>query len=112
MSVTVVVSEDPAFVLTELLEPRYQPTGKGRLRQAASDDRDLLIEWVRGFRTDVAERESDPEVIMDQRLLAGLFWLWEDRKPVSMAAYTQPTESVVRIQAVYTPPAIRRRGYA
>lgn len=84
----------------------------GRLRKASPNDRDLVVAWVRGFYTDVGQGVRDFEAVVERRLAAGLFWLWEDGEPVSMAANSEPVEGVVRVQAVYTPPDRRNLGYA
>ena len=39
-------------------------------------------------------------------------YVWEDRVPVSMCQTTGATPHGIRIGAVYTPPELRRRGYA
>jgi GNAT superfamily N-acetyltransferase len=84
----------------------------GRLRQASLEDRDLVVAWMRGFYVDVGQRVRDFEPVAERRLAAGLFWIWEDGKPVSMAANSEPVDGVIRVQAVYTPPDRRNRGYA
>jgi predicted GNAT family acetyltransferase len=38
--------------------------------------------------------------------------LWEDPQPVSLAGFGGWTPTGVRIGPVYTPPELRRRGYA
>jgi predicted GNAT family acetyltransferase len=52
------------------------------------------------------------EVFVTRRLAAGDDWIWDDDGPVSMAARTEAVAGVSRIQAVNTPPGLRRRGYA
>jgi uncharacterized protein len=84
----------------------------GRLRKASPNDRDLVVAWMRGFYADVGQVVRDHEPVVERRLAAGLFWLWEDGEPVSMAANSEPVEGVLRMQAVYTPPDRRNRGYA
>jgi uncharacterized protein len=93
------------------------PSGvPGRLRAAETADRDLLVDWLRGFNTDAGGiGAGDPATIVDRRLPAGDFWIWDeggDRGPVSLAAHSEPVCSVRRIQAVYTPPDRRGHGYA
>lgn len=97
------------YELSEMPEPIAVG---GRLRRASLDDRDLVRSWMRSFYADVGETVLDPEPIVDQRLAAGRFWLWEDGDPVAMAANSEPIEGVCRIQAVYTPPERRMHGYA
>jgi predicted GNAT family acetyltransferase len=91
--------------------PRATAVG-GRMRRATLDDRDLVLAWTRSFFVDVGQDARDLEAVMERRLEAGYFWLWEDGGPASMAANSEPVEGVVRVQAVYTPPEKRKRGYA
>jgi GNAT superfamily N-acetyltransferase len=86
-------------------------TAKGHLRRAAAGDCELLLEWMHGFSDDVRERHM-PEEVLTRRVAAGQFWLWEDNGACSVAAHTVPVGGVTRVQAVYTPPARRGRGYA
>jgi predicted GNAT family acetyltransferase len=84
----------------------------GSLRKASANDSDLVISWMRGFYADVGQEVRGHESFVERRLAAGQFWLWEDGEPVSMAANSEPVEGVLRVQAVYTPPDRRNRGYA
>ena len=84
----------------------------GRLRKASLHDRDLVVAWMHGFYADVGQGVGDSESVVERRLAAGLFWLWEDGEPTSMVANAEPVEGVVRLQAVYTPPERRNHGYA
>jgi uncharacterized protein len=84
----------------------------GCLRKASANDRDLVVAWMRGFYVDVGQGVGNVEPVVERRLAAGHFWLWEDDEPTSMAANSEPVEDVVRVQAVYTPPDRRNRGYA
>src|SRR5690606_24020446 len=90
------------------------PTGvAGRLRPADPEDRDLLVDWLHGFDRDVGGiGVGDPAAVVDQRLPAGHFWIWDDGGPVSMAARSTPLCRITRIQAVYTPAGQRGYGYA
>jgi predicted GNAT family acetyltransferase len=90
----------------------------GRLRVATDADRSLVEAWLAGFQQDAAgDAHPDPARIRraTDRWLAGgsrTLYLWEDGQPVSMAGVAGPTPHGIRIGAVYTPPALRRRGYA
>jgi uncharacterized protein len=84
----------------------------GRMRKASLDDRDPVLAWTHNFFIDVGEDARDLEPMVERRLEASQFWLWEDGGPASMAANLEPVEGVVRLQAVYTPPEKRNRGYA
>jgi len=98
--------------LYEFLEVQGRAAIGGHLHKAVGDDRDLVVEWMRSFQADIGEPGSDPGPVVDTRLPAGRFWLWDDGEPVSLAANTEPVEGVVRVQAAYTPPERRNRGYA
>lgn len=84
---------------------------RGRLRAVESTDFELILEWMHGFGQDTGER-CLPEEGIRRRVASGQFWLWEDNGACSVAAHTAPVHGVTRIQAVYTPPALRDRGYA
>jgi predicted GNAT family acetyltransferase len=96
--------------LTRVIPPR--PAG-GKLRAAGPQDVDRLIEFRKGFLSDVGEtpdetgRPKMEAMIRDQRAV-----LWCDPNPVSCAACQGPTPNGIRIAFVYTPPQFRGRGYA
>jgi len=83
----------------------------GHLRRAEAADCQLILNWMRGFSEETGERHMLEEVLA-RRVAAGQFWLWQDNDACSVAAHTAPVGGVTRIQAVYTPPALRCRGYA
>jgi uncharacterized protein len=84
----------------------------GQLRQAASDDRALVVDWLRAFNAETEGHTSNPEPLVDRWLIAGQLWLWDNGKPMSMAVARQPVGGVSRLSGVYTPPENRRLGYA
>jgi hypothetical protein len=91
----------------------------GELREATIADRDLLIDWIHGFNEDAfpeghAERLHDPATLVDWRLGANgsPMYLWCTDRPVSMAGLSGGTPDGARVNAVYTPPELRRRGFA
>lgn len=100
------------------LERVVPPAGvAGQARLATLDDRDLLVEWVDAFLVEALERRSLEEaaILVDRSFRAGTrtWYLWEDGgRPVSVAASAGPTPNGIRIGPVYTPPALRRHGYA
>jgi GNAT superfamily N-acetyltransferase len=95
------------------------PSGvSGAARHAHPDDRDLLVDWLQAFQDEALAPESphvDLERMVEHRLAAttaGLV-LWEDEsQPVSMCGFGGRTPHGIRIGPVYTPPDLRRRGYA
>ncbi len=89
----------------------------GALGRASAADRDLLVDWLERFAAEAigpADR-AHLERTVDARLTgesAG-YHLWRvDGAPTCLAAFSGPTPNGIRIGPVYTPPALRRRGYA
>jgi predicted GNAT family acetyltransferase len=93
--------------------PRY-PGAPGEARLAARDDADLLFEWTVAFMREAVPHDPDP---VRERVIEGiaeeryLLWIVDDL-PVSMAAIARRLRTTAAISAVYTPPALRGRGYA
>jgi GNAT superfamily N-acetyltransferase len=91
----------------------------GEPHPAGPRDRGLLLDWLRAFAT---ESLPDPDEAFrrmvrnfESRFGIGSagFWLWEDGgQPVSLAGFSGPTRTGIRIGPVYTPPEHRKRGYA
>lgn len=91
------------------------PPVSGDLRVAADDDVDLIAGWVRAFQMEALDESGDEartRKAVAARVSAGDYVLWQDDRPVSMALKTRPTRHGVSVTAVYTPPALRGRGYA
>jgi hypothetical protein len=101
----------------ERVEP--PPATPGSVRVATEDDRELALRWWIDFGEEVLHeggpgRERAPQSV-DHRLSSptGGLLLWEDDgETVSLAGWGGPTPSGIRIGPVYTPPALRGRGYA
>jgi uncharacterized protein len=91
----------------------------GRSRPATKADRGLLLDWMGAFGAEVLH-ESDPGraeavAMVDERLDSneGGFVVWEDGGAItSISGWGGPTPNGIRIGPVYTPPALRGRGYA
>jgi predicted GNAT family acetyltransferase len=99
--------------LYEVRDLRFPAGAPGTLRRAARADRELLLSWLPGFEAGAGWACSNPAaVFVTRRLSAGDVWIWDDNGPVSMAARTEAVAGVSRIQAVNTPPELRRHGYA
>ncbi|MFF8565462.1 GNAT family N-acetyltransferase [Streptomyces albidoflavus] len=86
----------------------------GRARSAGEGDRATLERWHDGFAADVGATVGlGAGAWADAGLARGGIRLWEDGgRPVAMAVATLPVAGSVRITTVYTPPALRGRGYA
>ena len=99
--------------LYELVELHPIRSVEGALRKAAPADRELLVEWATAFSEEIHEPTHGVAGMVDQWLAAELLWLWEcDGHIVSMALGRGAVAGVVRVSHVYTPPQLRKRGYA
>jgi len=87
----------------------------GTLRQACGDDAEFLPGWFEGFYVedfDLPMPERYGVDTCEQQLSSGHLHILEvDGQPVSMASRYRSVQSVCGISYVYTPPALRRRGY-
>jgi uncharacterized protein len=107
-----VYREVRAFELRTLRRP---PMPDGGMRSAVNADRELLAGWFVAFGSDIRERITDEEAA---RIVARLesgndLAVWDlDGAVVSMAAVTRRTPWSSCIGFAYTPPQLRRRGFA
>ncbi|MFI1504606.1 GNAT family N-acetyltransferase [Streptomyces sp. NPDC020597] len=107
------VERQRLYRLGELTSPG--PVPEGRARVAAAADRDLLTRWHDAFMEDTgAHNGQDAGAWADSRIAYGGITLWEtpDGTPVAMSGVTPEVAGQVRVAPVYTPPALRGRGYA
>jgi uncharacterized protein len=90
------------------------PQVNGYLRQATHADRNLLIDWSKAYIEEAVPEEANKDIerIVDRQLSEGTLYIWQDERPVSMAARIGSTPNGIRINNVYTPPEYRRQGYA
>lgn len=95
------------------------PRAPGAHRRADETDRLLLLDWLMAFEEEALPHHepdrADHERALDRRFStdASGLWLWEDGGvPVSLAGFSGPTPTGIRVGPVYTPPSHRRRGYA
>ncbi|MFV1948738.1 MAG: GNAT family N-acetyltransferase [Anaerolineales bacterium] len=109
-----------AMRIYKLNEVKHVKGVLGRLRPMVKEDEEWFLEWYAEFLREVMEEEPDPSRVKKQvlryqtaeKLQRGMM-IWELKgKPVSMAGYSGPTPNGIRIGAVYTPPDLRRKGYA
>jgi predicted GNAT family acetyltransferase len=87
---------------------------RGRLRPATEADVERAARWWYEFRLEIFG-EADREQVSQAtrfRIEQGDIYLWEDGRPVSMAMKTRPTRKGISVSLVYTPPQLRRKGYA
>ncbi len=98
------------FALEAVRSPERPASGSGRVARPA--ERDLLVRWANAMAREAGVPPHGQEYV-DRRLGGELLWVWEvDGVPVSVLGQAELVEGVMRISLVYTPEALRGRGYA
>jgi hypothetical protein len=85
------------------------PPVPGRLRPAVPGDAAFAQEWVKAFHAEATPHGPPPSGPIDLR--GHYFWEVEGTPVTSVRALPATPKGAV-INAVYTPPPMRRRGYA
>lgn len=102
------------YRLTEVRRPAPVP---GEMRPMGPGDLDLAAEWAHAFDVEALPHEAHPReearLRAERRIRDGSLFGWEaGGRLVSMAGLARPTRRTVSVNAVYTPPPERRRGFA
>jgi len=109
-----VTMNERIYALSRVIPPRPAP---GHMRVARPTDLDVVAEWFHAFGVEaqphLASSAVDARANAEGWIARGGLRVWEDGgTAVSMAGASGPTPKGIRVGAVYTPPAMRRRGYA
>jgi uncharacterized protein len=101
------------YEATEVFPPRDV---SGEMRPCAEDDRRTVVAWMSAFFAEAlpGAPAQDTDRFVTRRLGdpgQGLV-IWDDDGAVSLAGYGGATPTGIRIGPVYTPPELRRKGYA
>lgn len=89
------------------------PAPAGRARFATARDTDTLVAFLHAFRDETEQIAEDVPGIVAFKLSRGEYVVWEaDGGIVSMAAVSATVAGAARIAQVYTPPHLRRLGFA
>ena len=102
------------YELREVVPPPLSAPGELRLADPGASD--LLAEWLLAFDQDAFGKQvrtaEDAFAFIEMNLEAGGVYIWHDGAPVSMVMRSRPTRHGITVNMVYTPPELRRRGYA
>jgi len=102
------------YELVRVVTP--SPLARGALRLARADQTDLVASWMAGFGDDARLPAHEQKALQKSaatRIAGGGLFIWEDDGvAVSMTSLQGATRNGVRVSFVYTPPALRGRGYA
>ena len=91
------------------------PSVPGLMRLATLADKDLVSGWKRAFMVEAGSPTSQniPERDITPFIEKGTIYVWEySKNPVSMVMKGRPTDHGMSVTLVYTPPELRRNGYA
>jgi predicted GNAT family acetyltransferase len=100
------------YRLEKLTRPRAAPGNA--ILALTPNDVDLVANWLAAFHAEATPRAPSENwsTFAQRRIAAGQIHLWQDEgNPVSLAAVSAPAAGVARIGPVYTPAALRRKGY-
>ncbi|UNL93368.1 hypothetical protein CPY53_07165 [Paenibacillus polymyxa] len=106
------------MVMESYFCPEYnKPSGvEGVIRQATSEDVQVVAQLLAGFSKDALDSSVDPTSQISAAKAAietGNLYLWiVNSMPVSMANIAHRSPRHGRINAVYTPPTWRKKGFA
>lgn len=85
----------------------------GRVRVADDRDRELIEAWAPELTRDTGDAAGgDALPFLLRRLRTRSLYFWDDDGPKCTASISGHTPRGLRVSAVYTPAAFRRRGYA
>jgi uncharacterized protein len=90
------------------------PRSPGNMRVASELEAELVMRWATDFTSEALDGQNLDEIpeMTRRRLTDRDIYLWDDARPVAMAARTRPATTGISVSLVYTPPEFRRRGYA
>jgi len=99
------------YQLTAVVSPRPVT---GRLRRCGAGDLAVVEPWAQAFvlETRLSDDVAEIAETLRRAVREGRVYAWDDAGLRAMAAWAGPTPNGARITLVYTPPALRGRGYA
>lgn len=90
------------------------PACPGRMRPAGEEDFELAARWIYDFSAEAVDSITHDQAreLARRHIREGSLFIWHDGQPVTMAASARPSANGIVINLVYTPPELRRKGYA
>ena len=107
-----------ALALEDLVVPQPLAAGLVRCRRPREDERDLLVEWRAAYCVAALGASDGPELRRSCR--SDIAWqieteaswmLLAEERPVAYSAFNARLPDMVQVGGVWTPPALRGRGY-
>ena len=99
------------YACERVIVPAYS---RGRLRPAVQTEEGLLIDWAVGFCCDagIEDEIEQTKARIPSAIARRSLYIWDDEQAVSMAIAQRETTSGICVSMVYTPPHLRKQGYA
>lgn len=108
-----------ALNLSDLVIPAPLATGAIVCRAPHSDERDTLCAWRLAYDIELLGANDSPEAragsasFLDAQIADANVWVAvEGDRPVSLSAFNAALPDIVQLGGIYTPPALRGRGFA
>jgi GNAT superfamily N-acetyltransferase len=109
-----------ALDLSHLVVPQLLANREIACRPARSEDRAVLHDWGFGYDMETLGAPNTPEArrraaeFMDMRIDANNAWVAVDHQGrlLSFSSFNATLPDIVQLGGIYTPPALRGRGYA
>jgi predicted GNAT family acetyltransferase len=108
-----------ALDLEHLVMPSILLDGRVAARAPSRSERDILIAWRIGYeveclgRMDTESTRRTCAAAIDAQLAERVAWVAAvSERPVAYSAFNATLPDMVQVGGVYTPPALRGRGYA
>jgi GNAT superfamily N-acetyltransferase len=108
-----------ALDLADLVVPVALARGDLTCRAPLPEERDTLCEWRMAYdiellgATDTPEARRFSAAFLDRQIAESTAWVLLDRgQLVSLAGFNATLPDIVQLGGIYTPPALRGRGYA
>jgi RimJ/RimL family protein N-acetyltransferase len=105
--------------LADLIVPAALSSGAVVGRPPRPEERDTLFAWRLAYdvetlgATDTPEQRTRTASFLDAQIADGNAWVAVDRDEiVSLSAFNATLPDIVQLGGIYTPPALRGRGYA
>jgi len=109
-----------ALDLSRLVVPPRLASGEVACRPPRSEDRAVLRDWGFAYDMETLGAANTPEArrrsaeFIDMRIDANTAWVAVDREGrlLSFSSFNATLPDIVQLGGIYTPPALRGRGYA
>ena len=98
----------------ELVKVNKVHISSGKFRIGEKSDLEIISRWIIDLEKDEGSNITEEKAIeiAQDKIKNKQLYIWEDKKPVSMACTARETKNGIVVNMVYTPKEYRRNGYA